>query len=114
MAIPPPGRMIDVGGRRLHVHVTGDGPAQVLLEAGLAATSVSWAFVAKQAAGFATVITYDRAGLGWSDPAPNPSTALNAARDLATMLDCIECCGPLILVGHSFGGLIMRVFQQLH
>jgi pimeloyl-ACP methyl ester carboxylesterase len=106
--------MIDIGGRRLHVHVDGDGPARVLLEAGLAATSVSWALVVKRVAEFATVITYDRAGLGWSDPAPHPSTARNAARDLAAMLDRIECHGPLILVGHSFGGLIARVFQQLH
>ncbi len=114
MAIPPPGRMFNVGGRRLHVHVTGDLPGQVLLEAGLAATSVSWALVAKLVAEFATVIAYDRAGLGWSDPSPHPSTALDAARDLATLLDRIERRGPLIFVGHSFGGLIVRVFQQLH
>jgi pimeloyl-ACP methyl ester carboxylesterase len=120
--------MVDIGGRRLHVHITGNGPARVLLEAGLAATSVSWALVAKRVAEFATVIAYDRAGLGWSDPpdasraqrtsglcaSPNPSTALDAARDLAATLDCLEQHNPLILVGHSFGGLIVRLFQQLH
>jgi pimeloyl-ACP methyl ester carboxylesterase len=104
--------MIDIGGRRLHVHVTGSGPAKVLLESGLAATSVSWALVAKRVAEVATVITYDRAGLGWSDPSPNPCTALDAVRDLAAMLDRMELNGPLLLVGHSFGGLIGRVFQQ--
>jgi pimeloyl-ACP methyl ester carboxylesterase len=112
MAIPPPGRMIDIGSRRLHVDVMGSGPARVLLESGLAATSVSWALVAKRVAEFATIITYDRAGLGWSDPAPDGATALDAARDLAAMLDRIELSGPLLFVGHSFGGLIGRIFQQ--
>jgi pimeloyl-ACP methyl ester carboxylesterase len=68
--------------------------------------------VVKRVAEFATVITYDRAGLGWSDPGPNGSTALDAARDLAGMLDRMENKGPLLFVGHSFGGLIARVFQQ--
>lgn len=106
--------MIDIGGRRLHVHITGDGPARVLFEAGLAATSVSWGLVAKRVAEFTGVVTYDRAGLGWSDPSENRLTALEAARDLAAMLDRIECRSPLVLVGHSFGALIVRVIQQLY
>ena len=112
--MPPPGRLLDIGGRRLHVDIVGHGPAQVVLEAGLAATSVSWALVTKRVAEFATVITYDRAGLGWSDPAPSGYTALDAARDLATLLDRTERHGPLLFVGHSFGGLIVRVFEQLY
>jgi len=110
--MPPPGRLLDIGGRRLHVDIVGHGPAQVVLEAGLAATSVSWALVTKRVAEFATVITYDRAGLGWSDPAPSGYTALDAARDLATLLDRTERHGPLLFVGHSFGGLIVRVLSN--
>ena len=105
--------MIDIGGRRLHMNIAGQGPAQVLFESGLAASSVSWALVAPRVAEFATVITYDRAGLGWSDAAPHGYTALDSARDLATLLDCTGQRGPFLVVAHSFGGLIMRVFQQL-
>jgi len=120
--LPPPGRMVDVGGRSLHVNVLGHGSLTgplygglspvVVLEAGIAASSLSWALVAKQVAAFTTVVTYDRAGFGWSDPAPHHSTALDAARDLALLLDKAEMEGPFLLVGHSFGGLIVRVFEQ--
>jgi pimeloyl-ACP methyl ester carboxylesterase len=110
--LPPPGRMVDVGGRSLHVNVLGGGSPVVVLEAGIAASSLSWALVAKQVAAFTTVLTYDRAGFGWSDPAPHHSTALDAARDLALLLDKAEIPGPFLLVGHSFGGLIARVFEQ--
>jgi pimeloyl-ACP methyl ester carboxylesterase len=112
MRIPPPGRLVDVGGRRLHVSVVGQGRPVVVLEAGIAASSLSWALVAKQAAEFATVVTYDRAGFGWSDPAPHRCTALDSARDLALLLDQAQIAEPCVLVGHSFGGLIVRVFEQ--
>jgi pimeloyl-ACP methyl ester carboxylesterase len=112
MKLPPPGRMVDVGGRSLHLNVTGRGSPAVVLEAGIAASSLSWALVAGQLAVFTTVVTYDRAGFGWSDPAPHHSTALDAARDLALLLDKAGIKGPFLLVGHSFGGLIVRVFEQ--
>jgi len=104
--------MVDVGGRRLHINVAGQGSPTVVLEAGIAASSLSWALVAKQAAEFTTVVTYDRAGFGWSDPAPHNCTALDSARDLQLLLDQTEIPGPFLLVGHSFGGLIARVFEQ--
>lgn len=103
---------MDVGGRRLHVNVMGQGGPVVILEGGIAASSLSWALVAKQVAEFTTVVTYDRAGFGWSDPAPHRCTALDSARDLALLLDRAGVEGPLVLVGHSFGGLIVRVFEQ--
>jgi pimeloyl-ACP methyl ester carboxylesterase len=114
MTIPPPGRMVDVGGRRLHVCVAGEGSPVVVLEAGIAASSLSWALVCKKVAEFTTVVTYDRAGFGWSEPAPHGATALDFARDLALVLDKAEIRGPLLLVGHSFGGLIARVFEQTY
>jgi pimeloyl-ACP methyl ester carboxylesterase len=101
-----------VFGRGLHMNITGQGSPFVVLEAGIAATSLSWALVAPEVAKFATVVTYDRAGLGWSDPAPHGCTALDSARDLAALLDAAGVPGPIVLAGHSFGGLIARVFQQ--
>jgi pimeloyl-ACP methyl ester carboxylesterase len=106
--------MVDVGGRRLHLNIAGQGGPVVVLEAGIAASSLSWALVAKRVAEFTTVVTYDRAGFGWSDPAPHSSTALDCARDLAMLLERTEIPGPLLLVGHSFGGLIARIFAQTY
>jgi pimeloyl-ACP methyl ester carboxylesterase len=117
MKYPPPGELVDIGGRRLHVQISGDalgGKPTVILEAGLAATSLSWASVQPLIGNFARVASYDRAGLGWSDDPATPATARNAADDLYLLLDRAELSGPCILVGHSLGGLIVRVFQQLH
>jgi len=86
----------------------------VVLEAGIAASSVSWCLVRPLVAQFTTVLSYDRAGFGWSDAPRHACTARDAARDLAGL---VEGCGldePIVLVGHSFGGLIARVFEQQH
>jgi pimeloyl-ACP methyl ester carboxylesterase len=113
MKFPAPGRMIDIGGRRLHINVSGESRGQtVVLEAGLAATSLSWATVQPLIARFAKVASYDRAGFGWSGDIANPTTAVNAANDLHALLERAELPAPYILVGHSFGGLIVRIFQQ--
>jgi pimeloyl-ACP methyl ester carboxylesterase len=84
----------------------------VILEAGIAASSLSWCLVQDRIAKFTTAVSYDRAGFGWSDPAPHHCTALDAASDLKRLLECTGLQGPYILVGHSFGGLIARVFEQ--
>ena len=89
MKYPPPGQLVDIGGRRLHLQISGDSPAGtpvVILEAGLAATSLSWASVQPLVASFARVASYDRAGLGWSDDPVAPATARNAADDLFLLL----------------------------
>jgi pimeloyl-ACP methyl ester carboxylesterase len=117
MKYPPPGELVDIGGRRLHVQISGNASVSaptVVLEAGLAATSLSWASVQPLIGAFARVASYDRAGLGWSDDAVAPATARNAADDLHLLLSRAELPAPYILVGHSLGGLIVRVFQQLH
>ncbi len=117
MKFPAPGRLVDIGRHRLHLHDSGNPVSSaptVILEAGLAATSLSWALVQPAIAEFAQVASYDRAGLGWSDNACKPATALNAATDLYALLQNADLPAPYILVGHSFGGLIVRIFQQLH
>jgi pimeloyl-ACP methyl ester carboxylesterase len=82
----------------------------VILEAGLAGDHTSWAQVQPAAAAHARVCSYDRAGLGRSDPGPAPRDAAAAASDLALLLGRAGVPGPYILVGHSFGGLFARRF----
>ena len=109
MKIAAPGRMVGA----LHVQVSGQGGPVVVLEAGLAASSLSWRLVQERVAEFATVVSYDRAGLGWSAAeATGNGTARDAAADLAAMLASSGFGGPYVVVGHSFGALIARVFEQ--
>ncbi|MDE3197720.1 MAG: alpha/beta hydrolase [Acidobacteriota bacterium] len=108
MPIPCPGRLVG----NLHVLAKGDGRPIVVLEAGIAASSLSWAAVQDRVAAFARVLSYDRAGFGWSAEDNRPGTAADAAEALAAMLAESGERGPFIAVGHSFGGLIVRIFQQ--
>jgi pimeloyl-ACP methyl ester carboxylesterase len=112
--IAPSGSFVDVNGRKLHFQMEGQGSPLVVLEAGIAASSLSWCLVRPLVARFTTVLSYDRAGFGWSDAAPHTCTAADAAADLASLLDCCGAPGPYVLAGHSFGGLIARVFQEQH
>jgi len=101
-------RMIDVGGRRVAMTVSGRGTATVVLETGLGAESDEWATVQYGIARFARVVRYDRAGRGRSDQAPTPRTADDMVDDLRTLLCRAGIDGPHIVVGHSFGGLLAR------
>ena len=80
--VPPPGQLVDVGGHRLHVWTRGEGALPVLLEAGVAASSLSWARVQPALAAFTQVCAYDRAGLAWSDAASSPRTFARILDDL--------------------------------
>jgi pimeloyl-ACP methyl ester carboxylesterase len=110
--IPPPGRLVDIDGHRIHLDLRGQGAPVVVLEAGIAASSLSWCLVQKRVAEFTTVVSYDRAGFGWSESASHRCSATDAANDLAQLLERAELPGRVVLVGHSFGGLIARVFEQ--
>ena len=111
-ATPQPGRLVDVGGHRLHIWCTGAGTPPVLLESGLGGSSVDWGFVQPEVARFTRVCSYDRAGMGYSDPGPTPRTAARLARELAELVDRSGIAGPLVLVGASSGGLTVRVFAS--
>lgn len=113
-ATPPPGRLVDVGGHRLHIWCTGSGTPSVILETGLGGTSAGWGLVQPDVAQFTQVCSYDRAGMGYSDPGPSPRTTRRIARELAQLLDRGGISGPLILVGASIGGLTVRVFASEH
>ncbi len=110
----PPGRLIACGESRLHVRVSGSGGPVVVLEAGIAATSLSWALVEPEVARFTTVVSYDRAGLGWSGPALTPRTPAVIAGELRATLESAGLPGPFILAGHSFGGLVVQRFAALY
>jgi pimeloyl-ACP methyl ester carboxylesterase len=107
---PPPGRMVDVGGARLHLNCEGDGRAVVIFEAGIAATSLSWKLVQPEVAKFARTVSYDRAGLGWSDASSKPRVVLEIVEELRRAL--ADVGGPRILVAHSFGGLIAMAYAS--
>jgi pimeloyl-ACP methyl ester carboxylesterase len=113
-ATPPPGRLIDVGGYSLHLWCTGSGTPHVILETGLGASTVSWGFVQPAVAQFTRVCSYDRAGLGYSEPGPSPRTAGRMADELAALLDRSGIGGPLVLVGASSGGFTVRIFASRH
>ena len=109
-AYPPPGHLVDVGGYRLHIHCTGSGGPTVVIEAGLGDWSTSWGFVQSEVEKTTRVCTYDRAGMGWSDPGPLPRDAAQFAKELHTLLQNADVPGPYVMVGHSLGGLGVRVF----
>jgi pimeloyl-ACP methyl ester carboxylesterase len=111
---PPPGQMIDAGGHRLHLLVQGEGTPTVILDAGMVSFSSNWAWVQPEVAKATRVVAYDRAGLGWSDPGPQPRDAQHSARELHTALGNARINGPYVLVGHSYGGLVMRAFADLY
>jgi pimeloyl-ACP methyl ester carboxylesterase len=110
----PPGRLIDVGGHRLHVTCSGIGNPVVFLESGIAASSLSWAVVQPQIAAFTRVCSYDRAGLAWSEPASCPRTFGRMVDELETVLASIAPDERYILVGHSFGSFLVSAYAARH
>jgi pimeloyl-ACP methyl ester carboxylesterase len=106
--------MVDVGGYRLHLSCAGSGDPTVILESGAGVPGLNWALVQPEVAKRARVCTYDRAGLGWSDPSPRPRTAAVMAEELHTLLERAGIDGPYVLVGHSLGGVIVRQFALAH
>jgi pimeloyl-ACP methyl ester carboxylesterase len=109
---PPPGRLVDIGGHRLHLLESGpqNGGPTILLEAGLMSTILSWTNLQRELSKSHHVVSVDRAGLGWSDLGPMPRTADRIVDELHQLLQRAAVPPPYILVGHSFGGLTMPLF----
>jgi len=108
---PPPGQLVDVGGHRLHIHQSGSGNGPtIVLEAGLMSTVLSWSGIEHELARSFRVVSYDRAGLGWSDLGPMPRTADRIVSELHVLLERAEIPPPYLLAGHSFGGLTVPLF----
>ncbi|MEO8611300.1 MAG: alpha/beta hydrolase [Chloroflexota bacterium] len=109
-AYPPLGQMVDVGGYRLHINCTGTGSPTVVIDAGWGDWSLQWSGVQNEVAKTTRVCTYDRAGMGYSEAGPLPRNAEQFAQELHTLLERANIPGPYVMVGHSLGGLPVRVF----
>lgn len=108
----PPGKLIDVGGYSLHINCTGEGNQTVVLEAGHAGNCLEWALVQSEASKFIRVCNYDRAGYGWSEESPYPRTSEQIVLELHTLLNKAQIPKPYILVGHSLGGINIRLYAH--
>jgi pimeloyl-ACP methyl ester carboxylesterase len=112
---PPPGQLYDVGAYHLHIYCSGPGDAgnpTVILDTLSGGSLVNWGWVQPEIARTTRVCSYDRAGSGWSDPAPQPPSFQQTVSDLHALLAAASIPGPYVLVGHSKGGLIVRGFAE--
>jgi pimeloyl-ACP methyl ester carboxylesterase len=106
----PPGKLVDLGEHRLHVNCSGNSGPAVVVELGLGDFSFEWVLVQNEVAPFTRICTYDRAGHAWSDPGPQPRTYAQINLELRDALRKLGMRGPYVLVGHSFGGPVVRQF----
>jgi pimeloyl-ACP methyl ester carboxylesterase len=104
-----PGRLVDIGGYRLHLDCRGEGGPTAIFEGGTGEAGLSWTLVHPQVAGFTRACVYDRAGLGWSEPSPKPRTANVMVEELRALLDASQVKPPFVLVAQSFGGIVARL-----
>ena len=110
----PPGRMVDIGGRKLHLNCAGGGSPTVILEAGLGDSSLVWTLVQAKLATMTRVCSYDRSGTAWSHDAGPQHGLSHAADDLNQLLKISGERHPYLLVGHSWGGWLVTVYARRH
>jgi pimeloyl-ACP methyl ester carboxylesterase len=111
---PPPGQLVDVGGYRMHIYCMGKGSPTVVLDSANMGTVSNWAWIQPEVAKTTRVCAYDRADSGWSDLSPQPNDTRQNAEALHTLLNNVGESGPFVLVGHSFGGLYVRMFAEMY
>ena len=111
---PAPGEVVDVGGYSMHLYCTGEGGGAptVVMDSGLGGTVLDWHLVQPEVAQFARVCTYDRAGMGWSEPGAQPRTSQQIVEELHDLLGNAGVQGPYVLVGHSFGGTNVQLYAS--
>jgi pimeloyl-ACP methyl ester carboxylesterase len=107
----PSGHLYTVDGHQMHMICKGEGSPTVILEAGGGHFSATWAWVQPTVAQVTRVCAYDRAGYGWSEPGPEPRDAQQIASELHALLDVAGVEPPYVLVGHSLGGIYVRIFN---
>lgn len=110
---PPPGKLVDIGGRRLQIDCRGTGSPTVVLESGLDVGGlIGWSLVQDSIALTTRTCGYSRAGIVWSDPSPAPHNAVTVANDLHALLAAANEKGPFVLVGHSLGGPYIMTYTK--
>jgi pimeloyl-ACP methyl ester carboxylesterase len=109
---PPPGRLVDVGGHRLHFVCAGNGTPVVLFEMSGFSNSTSFSDARTAIARRTRVCTYDRMGIGWSDPGPSSISAGMLVEDLRKLLDASGIKAPIVIVASSIGGLTTELFAR--
>ena len=107
-----PGRLVDIGGHRLHIYCVGEGVPSIIFDSGVGGFSLEWSRVQNVLARRTRVCSYDRAGYGWSDLGPLPRTSERITRELHTLLERAGVAGPYIIAGHSFGGYNAQLFAR--
>jgi pimeloyl-ACP methyl ester carboxylesterase len=110
----PPGKFVDLGNHRLHVNCTGQGSPTVVVETGLGDFSFDWVLVQTLVAKFTRICTYDRGGYAWSDPGPMPRSFAQINLELHDALRKLGEKEPFVLVGHSYGGPVVRNYAAVY
>jgi pimeloyl-ACP methyl ester carboxylesterase len=110
--MPPPGKLVDVGGHRLHIDCRGSGHPVVLIDTGLGDLALTWQSVQLEVARYTRICVYDRAGYGYSDPGPPPRITSQIVKELHTLMGAADLTPPFVLVGHSFGGYNVRYYAS--
>jgi pimeloyl-ACP methyl ester carboxylesterase len=110
----PTGQMVNLDGHLLHMNCSGQGSPTVVIENGFDEYSFDWILVQTRVAHFTRVCTYDRAGYAWSEPGPKPRTFAQINLELHDALTSLGESGPFVLVGHSFGGPVVRNFALVY
>ncbi len=108
----PPGRLVDIGGRKLHILCSGKGSPTIVLVAGGGAFAIDWALVQSGIDSTTRVCSYDRADLGWSDSGPLDETVEQTVDDLHKLLKAAGEKGPYVLAGASIGGIFIQAYQH--
>ncbi|WP_409271766.1 alpha/beta hydrolase [Neobacillus sp. SCS-31] len=112
--VKPPGQIIKTKNSDFHAIVTGEGPITVILESGYTSVSIDWCYVQPEISKVARVISFDRGNYGWSRSRRKAMTSLDSVEEIREVLDRLKIKPPYILVGHSFGGLSMRLFASMY
>ena len=112
ISFEPPGQLVDVNGRNMHINCIGNKSPSIILDSGAGGFSLEWSNIQHSLSQYARVCAYDRAGYGWSDMGPLPRTTKNIAHELHSLLQNAGIHGPYIIVGHSFGGFTAQYFAR--